>query len=350
MVKDKVALTTMLGNYPNTEALKSVKLHSDLIDFDFADVKVANNFFKQIVRDAKFDVGELAIATYLQAKSYDKPYVLLPAVLVSRGQHHTIAYNPEKGDLKPSDLTGKRVGLRAYTVTTATWVRGILAEEYGVRVSVLPKDLSDPSTPPQIGRDLAARGIAVDVLVNNAGFGVYGLFAETSIDRELEMIQVNVVALTHLTKLILAGMLARRLGRILNVASTAAFQPGPLMAVYYATKAYVLSFSEALANETAGTGVTVTTLCPGPTPTGFAERAGFGTSPLLPGPFVWSASAVARAGWSGMMRGKRVVVPGLANRAIVQAERFTPRRLVTAVARKLQESRARREAGTPRNR
>ena len=122
------------------------------------------------------------------------------------------------------------------------------------------------------------------------------------------------------------------------------------MAVYYATKAYVLSFSEALANETAGTGVTVTTLCPGPTPTGFAERAGFGTSPLLPGPFVWSAGAVARAGWSGMMRGKRVVVPGLANRAIVQAERFTPRRLVTAVARKLQESRARREAGPARNR
>jgi 4,5-dihydroxyphthalate decarboxylase len=132
MVKDKVALTTMLGNYPNTEALKSGKLRSDLIDFDLADVKVANNFFKQIVRDAKFDVGELAIATYLQAKSFDKPYVLLPAVLVSRGQHHTIAYNPEKGDLKPSDLTGKRVGLRAYTVTTATWVRGILADEYGV--------------------------------------------------------------------------------------------------------------------------------------------------------------------------------------------------------------------------
>src|SRR6267154_3963214 len=132
MVKDKVALDTMLGSYPNTEALKSGKLHSDLIDFNFAEVKVANNLFKQIVRDAKFDVGELAIATYLQAKSYDKPYVLLPAVLVSRGQHHTIAYNAERGDLKPSDLTGKRVGLRAYTVTTATWVRGILADEYGV--------------------------------------------------------------------------------------------------------------------------------------------------------------------------------------------------------------------------
>ena len=132
MVKDKVALHTMLGNYPNTDALKSGKLHSDLIDFDFAEVKVANNLFKQIVRDAKFDVGELAIATYLQAKSFDKPYVLLPAVLVSRGQHHTIAYNAERGLLKPSDLAGKRVGLRAYTVTTATWVRGILAEDYGL--------------------------------------------------------------------------------------------------------------------------------------------------------------------------------------------------------------------------
>jgi 4,5-dihydroxyphthalate decarboxylase len=128
----KVKLHTMLGNYPNTAAIKSGQLKSDLVDFDFAEVKVANNLFKQIVREAKYDVGELAIATYLQAKSFDKPYVLLPAVLVSRGQHHTIAYNPEKGELKPSNLSGKRVGLRAYTVTTATWVRGILADEYGV--------------------------------------------------------------------------------------------------------------------------------------------------------------------------------------------------------------------------
>src|ERR1044072_5289765 len=122
---NKITLHTMLGNYPNTAALKSGKLHSDLIDFDFAEVKVANNLFKQIVREAKYDVGELAIATYLQAKSYNKPYVLLPAVLVSRGQHHTIAYNPERSALKTTDLSGKRVGLRAYTVTTATWVRGI---------------------------------------------------------------------------------------------------------------------------------------------------------------------------------------------------------------------------------
>jgi 4,5-dihydroxyphthalate decarboxylase len=132
---DKLTLRAMFGNYPNTAPLKSGKLQSNLVDFDFAEVKVANNLFKSIVREAKYDVGELAIATYLQARSFNKPYVLLPAVLVSRGQHHTIAYNPERGPLTPSNLTGKRVGLRAYTVTTATWVRGILADEYGVDLS-----------------------------------------------------------------------------------------------------------------------------------------------------------------------------------------------------------------------
>ncbi len=128
----KPKLLTMLGNYPITQALKSGAVRSDLVDFDFVEVKVANNQFKQVVREAKYDVAELAIATYLQAKAYGKPYVLLPAVLVSRGQHHTIAYNAERGTLKPSDLNGKRVGLRAYTVTTATWVRGLLASDYGV--------------------------------------------------------------------------------------------------------------------------------------------------------------------------------------------------------------------------
>jgi 4,5-dihydroxyphthalate decarboxylase len=131
----KLTLQTMLGNYPNTKALKSGAVRSDLIDFDFVEVKVANNLFKQVVRDAKYDVAELAIVTYLQAKAYGKPYVLLPAVLVSRGQHHTIAYNAERGKLKPSDLPGKRVGVRAYTVTTGTWVRGILASDYGVDIN-----------------------------------------------------------------------------------------------------------------------------------------------------------------------------------------------------------------------
>ncbi len=131
----KTTLHTMLGNYPNTKALKSAAIQSSLVDFDFVEVKVANNLFKSVVRDAKYDVAELAIATYLQAKAYGKPYVLLPAVLVSRGQHHTIAYNSDRGVLRPSDLAGKRVGVRAYTVTTGTWVRGILASDYGVDLS-----------------------------------------------------------------------------------------------------------------------------------------------------------------------------------------------------------------------
>ena len=130
--RDKPTLHTMLGNYPNTQALKKGEIRSDLVDFDFVEVKVANNLFKQIVRDAKYDFAELAIVTYLQAKAAGKPYILFPAVLVSRGQHHTIAYNAERGPLKPSDLAGKRFGVRAYTVTTGTWVRGILAEDYGV--------------------------------------------------------------------------------------------------------------------------------------------------------------------------------------------------------------------------
>jgi 4,5-dihydroxyphthalate decarboxylase len=128
----KLKLHTMMGNYANTAPLKSGAVKSDLIDYDFAEVKVANNLFKAIVREARYDVAELAIATYLQARAAGKPYILLPAVLVSRGQHHTIGYNPKRGALKPSDLNGKRVGVRAYTVTTGTWVRGILASDYGV--------------------------------------------------------------------------------------------------------------------------------------------------------------------------------------------------------------------------
>src|SRR6516164_9734666 len=131
----KLKLHTMLGNYPITKPLKSGAVRSDLVDFDFVEVKVANNLFKQVVRDARYDVAELAIVTYLQAKAYGKPYVLLPAVVVSRGQHHTIAYNPQRGALKPSELEGKRVGVRAYTVTTGTWVRGILASDYGLDIN-----------------------------------------------------------------------------------------------------------------------------------------------------------------------------------------------------------------------
>jgi short-subunit dehydrogenase len=214
-----------------------------------------------------------------------------------------------------------------------------LAEEYGVRVSVIEKDLANPSSAAEIASELAAGGVQVDVLVNNAGFGVYGAFAETPLHEEIEMIEVNVCAVTRLTKALLRGMLERRRGGILNVASTASFQPGPMLAVYYATKAYVLSFSEALASETAGNGVTVTALCPGPTHTGFQRRAGFKAIPLFSGPLVTDAAAVARAGWDGLKSGRRVVVPGLANKILVQGERLAPRRLVTAITHRLNSSR-----------
>ncbi len=214
-----------------------------------------------------------------------------------------------------------------------------LHEEFGITTSVIARDLADPASPQAVASELASRGIAVDILVNNAGFGVYGFFTETSLEKELEMIQVNIVALTHLTKLFLPGMIARRRGRILNLASTAAFQPGPLMAVYYATKSYVLSFSEALANETAGTGITVTALCPGPTVTDFQKQAGLEATVLFNNPFLMTAAEAARAGYEGMMRGRRVVIPGLANAMLVQGTRIAPRRLSTAIARRIQESR-----------
>jgi short-subunit dehydrogenase len=214
-----------------------------------------------------------------------------------------------------------------------------LREEFGVTVTVIARDLADPDSARAVVQEVESRGFSIDVLVNSAGLGIYGFFAETPLARELAMIQVNLVAVTELTKRLLPGMLQRRRGRILNLASTAAFQPGPLMAVYYATKAYVLSFSEALANETAGTGVTVTALCPGPTLTEFQKQAGLEETRLFRSPLVLDARSVALAGYRGMLRGKRVVVPGFGNKLLVAAERVTPRRLVTAITRRIQETR-----------
>ena len=130
----KTKLFTLLGDYPNTLALKRGEIRSDLVDLEFADIKVANTGFKPLVRDAKFDLAELAIVTYLQAKTYGKPYILLPAPVVARSQHHTLAYNRERDHLGPADLIGKRVGVRAYSVTTGVWVRGILQEQFGVDI------------------------------------------------------------------------------------------------------------------------------------------------------------------------------------------------------------------------
>lgn len=212
-----------------------------------------------------------------------------------------------------------------------------LQKLHDVRAHVLVADLSDTGAPLAIMRWLEERRIHPDFLVNNAGFGGSGPFAQSDLAHELAMMQVNMVALTHLTKLVLPAMIAKRRGRILNVASTAAFQPGPLMAVYYATKAYVLSFSEALSNELRGSGVTVTALCPGPTRTGFQAEAKIEGSRLVRGPLMMESAAVARSGYRGMMRGKPVVIPGVLNWLLVQAVRITPRNLVTAISRALVE-------------
>ena len=213
-----------------------------------------------------------------------------------------------------------------------------LTAAHGVAARSLTADLARPEAPQEIFEELRDAGLSVDALVNNAGFGSYGLFAETDLRRELELLQVNVVALTHLTKLFLPGMIGRRRGYVMQVASTAAFQPGPLMAVYYASKAYVLSFSEALANECEGTGVRVSALCPGPTHTGFVAAAGMTQSKLFDRGAM-SARAVAEAGYRGLLEGRAVVIPGLRNSLVARTVGFMPRGLVTKVVRRLQEKR-----------
>jgi short-subunit dehydrogenase len=212
-----------------------------------------------------------------------------------------------------------------------------LEAQHGSHVHVLPADLSRPESPGEIFMEIARRGLQVDVLINNAGFGVYGYFSKTSLPDELHMVQVNITALTHLTKLALPGMLERKHGRIMHVASTAGFQPGPLMSVYYATKAYVLSFSEAIANELNGSGVTVTCLCPGPTETEFASRAKLEKTRLFKLGAMTSHD-VARIGLAGMLRGRTLIVPGVKNKLLAQSVRFSPRKVVTAIARMIQES------------
>ena len=210
-----------------------------------------------------------------------------------------------------------------------------LAARYGVTAQVLPADLTEPGSADQIVQTLAQRQTVVDVLVINAGFGARGNVAGLGVQRQLEMIEVNVAALTRLTALLLPGMLERRRGGILNVASTAAFQPGPHHAVYYATKAYVLSFTEALAEEVRGSGVRVSCLAPGPTDTGFAAQAGAVGSRLFERG-VMDATRVAQAGHDGLRRGKSLVIPGLRNRVMAFSVRLGPRALVTRISGQLQ--------------
>ncbi len=212
-----------------------------------------------------------------------------------------------------------------------------LTAHHGVATQVCVADLTDPGAPAQIVAALGEADIAPDVLVNNAGVGAYGRFLDAPLAETLAMIQLNITALTALTALVVPGMVQRGHGRVLQVASTAAFQPGPLLAVYYASKAYVLSFSEALGNELKDTGVTVTTLCPGPTRTDFQARAGLTGVRLLRGPLMMSSEEVAREGVAGMFQGKSVVIPGVVNKITAATPRVLPRRWMTALARFAQE-------------
>ncbi len=218
-----------------------------------------------------------------------------------------------------------------------TKVANELQTQFGISAKAIPLDLTAAPAAQFLFDQLQREGIAIDFLVNNAGYGVLGDFAEISLDESAGQIQLNVIALTHLTKLFLNPMLERRSGRILNVASTAGFQPGPRMAVYYATKAYVISFTEALASEVDGTGVTVTCLCPGATDTGFHGRAGTEGTTLLKKIRPMDAKSVARDGYRGMMAGKTLVISGLKNWLLAESLRISPRKLVTAVSRKILE-------------
>lgn len=210
---------------------------------------------------------------------------------------------------------------------------------HGTDVRVLPMDLGLPGAGATLADEVDSMGLPVEVLVNNAGFGQWGPWVEQEPVEELSMIRLNVETPTLLTRRFVPGMVDQGRGRVLNVASTAAFFPGPLMAVYYATKGYLLSFSEALHEELRGTGVTVTSLCPGPVPTGFQTRASMHHF-RLPSVAVVDGAAVARQGVEGMFRGAPLVVPGLANKLAVLASRFLPRRVVPKLVKAMQEGRS----------
>ncbi|OQY48801.1 MAG: short-chain dehydrogenase [Anaerolineaceae bacterium 4572_78] len=212
-----------------------------------------------------------------------------------------------------------------------------LSQKYQLDSKVLVRDLSEPNAPNEIFETLQKDGISVDILVNNAGFGTYGYFAELDLNKELQMMQVNMTALTHLTRLFMSGMVKRKFGRILNVGSRLAFQAVPNMAVYSASKAYVLSFSEAIASELKGTGVMVTVLCPGITTTAFHDKAHFKIPNLLQRSSM-SARDVAEIGYRGLMKGQTVVIPGALNTLMTLVSKVSPRNLTAHITRTISKN------------
>lgn len=232
---------------------------------------------------------------------------------------------------------GHPVALAARSADKLDALASEIQRNYGVDTRAIAIDLGQRDAADALVDALAATDVHPRVLVNNAGFGLYGLHVDTALDDEQAMIDLNITTLTRLTKRLLPTMLSARDGRILNVASTASFQPGPYMAVYYATKAYVLSYSEALAEELAGSGVTVTALCPGPTASGFQDRAEMHDSALVKGKRLPSSKTVAEYGLRAMQRGQRVAIQGGMNWLLAQSIRFTPRRVVTRLVAKMSQ-------------
>jgi len=211
-----------------------------------------------------------------------------------------------------------------------------LENQYKVSVYIIGKDLSVFNSAQEVYDETNKQNIKIDYLINNAGFGDYGMFVDSDWNKELEMINLNITTLTQFTKLYLQDMVKHRSGKIMNVASTAAFQPGPIMAVYFATKAYVLSFSEAVNNEVSDKGVTVTTLCPGATESGFQAAAAMEESNLVKGRKLPTSKEVAEYGYAAMLKGKTVAIHGLMNWILANSVRFTPRSLVVKITRKIQ--------------
>ncbi|MFP5041981.1 SDR family NAD(P)-dependent oxidoreductase [Parasediminibacterium sp. JCM 36343] len=210
-----------------------------------------------------------------------------------------------------------------------------LENKYKIKVYTIGKDLSAQNAAQEVYEETSKENIQIDYLINNAGFGGYGLFTATGWGKELQMINLNITTLTLFTKLYLQDMVKRKAGKIMNVASTAAFQPGPTMAVYCATKAYVLSFTEAISNEVANLGVTVTALCPGATESGFQEAASMEESKVVKGRKMPTSKEVAEYGYASMMKGKTVAIQGFMNYIMANSIRFVPRALVLKVARKI---------------
>lgn len=232
---------------------------------------------------------------------------------------------------------GDNLVLVSLTKSKLNDLKNELEKKHKISVHIVAKDLSLPGSAKQVYDELKKKKITIDYLINNAGFGDFGMFAEASWKRTEEMINLNVTTLTFLTHLFLKDMINRQSGRIMNVASTAAFQSGPTMSVYYATKAYVLSFSEALANEVREKGITVTALCPGATMSGFQAAANMQESKLVKGRKLPSAKSVAEFGYNAMMKGKTVAIHGVMNYIMANSVRFMPRSLVVKITRSVQD-------------